>query len=91
MNPLPQRPLEPTIQTWQLLVWYIFEDFNLISANAHIECLRDIGLEYDARKVAHPIAEYSTYHRICKTMAGEEFSRAYTFGNDPKRHVRNQS
>lgn len=22
-------------------------------------------------------------------MAGEEFSRAYTFGNDPKRHVRN--
>ncbi|KAL8951977.1 MAG: hypothetical protein Q9222_002069 [Ikaeria aurantiellina] len=53
---------------------------------AAFECLRDIGLEDDARKVAHPIAEYSTYHRICKTMAGEEYSRAYTFGNDPKRH-----
>ncbi|KAL8714647.1 MAG: hypothetical protein Q9220_001596 [cf. Caloplaca sp. 1 TL-2023] len=53
---------------------------------AAFECLRDIGLEDDARKVAHPIAEYSIYHRICKTMAGEEYSRAYTFGNDPKRH-----
>ena len=51
------------------------------------ECLHDIGLEYDARKVAYAISEYSTYQRIGKTMAGEELSRAYTFDNDPKRHV----
>ena len=53
----------------------------------YAECLRDIGLEDEARKLAYPIAEYSTYHRICQTMAGEEISRAYAFGNDPKRHV----
>lgn len=59
----------------------------MVLTNTYAECLRDIGLEWDARKVAHSISEYSTYQRICKTMAGEEISRAYTFGNDPKRHV----
>ena len=61
-----------------------------ISANACLECLRDIGLKHDALKVAHPVAKYSTYHRICKTITGEEFSRAYIFDNDIKRHVRSQ-
>ena len=28
-----------------------------------LECVRDIGLEYDCLKIAHPVAEYSTYHR----------------------------
>lgn len=67
-----------------------FGEFSLANSGSEPttkECLHDIGLEYDARKVAHSIAEYSTYQRICKTMAGEELSRAYTFGNDPKRRA----
>ena len=53
----------------------------------YAECLRDIGLEAKAREVAFPVAEYSTYTRFCKTLAGEEVYRAYVFGNDPHRHV----
>ncbi|KAF2158987.1 hypothetical protein M409DRAFT_30522 [Zasmidium cellare ATCC 36951] len=53
---------------------------------AAFECLRAIGLEEDAKKVAYPISQFSTYHRICKSLAGEEIYRAYAFGNDPHRH-----
>lgn len=53
---------------------------------AAFECLRDISLEDEARRVAHPVSKFSTYHRICKSLAGEEIFRAYTFGNDPHRH-----
>ncbi len=89
MSPQPLKLLERIIQIWLHLVDTYPSQFIILNlTNTYVECLRDIGLEDDARKVAHPIAEYSTYQRICKTMAGEEFSRAYTFGNDPKRHVR---
>ena len=67
-----------------------FGEFSLANAGFEPttkECLHDIGLEYDARKVGRSISEYLTYQRICKTMAGEELSRAYTFDNDPKSRV----
>ena len=57
-----------------------------ISANAPPECLRDIGLEEacldvatDNRNMAHA--------RWCHTMAGEEYARMHSWGNDPKRKV----
>ncbi|KAK4609592.1 2,4-dichlorophenol 6-monooxygenase [Fulvia fulva] len=53
---------------------------------AAFECLRDIDLEQAALEVSHTVEEYSTYNRICKSLVGAEIYRAYTFGNDPKRH-----
>lgn len=49
------------------------------------ECLRDIGLEEDCRKLSSSI-ELCLYQRLCTSMAGEEISRAFMFGNDPMRH-----
>jgi len=52
-----------------------------------VECLRDIGLEERALELSHTIHEYSTYNRICKSLVGDELMRAFTFGNNPNRHV----
>ncbi|KAI1144852.1 FAD binding domain-containing protein [Nemania diffusa] len=54
------------------------------TSNATFECLRDIGLEYECRNVATP-KELIKFYRFCHTMAGEELSRSYYAGNDPKR------
>ncbi|GJN74012.1 hypothetical protein PLIIFM63780_008083 [Purpureocillium lilacinum] len=51
---------------------------------AAIECLRDIGLEQEVRAVAsHGHAMIHT--RWCHSMAGEEYARLYSWGNDPRR------
>ncbi|PVH69792.1 hypothetical protein DL98DRAFT_661490 [Cadophora sp. DSE1049] len=48
---------------------------------AALECLRDIGLEEECLKVAVP--GHSMQHtRWCRSMAGEEFARIYSWGND---------
>ncbi|KAI8626406.1 FAD binding domain-containing protein [Xylariaceae sp. FL1651] len=52
--------------------------------NATFECLRDIGLERECRKVATS-KELIKFYRFCTTMAGEELSRSYYAGNDPNR------
>jgi hypothetical protein len=55
---------------------------------AALECLRDIGLEEVCQKVA--VKGDSMQHtRWCKSMAGEEFARIYSWGNDPQRAVGN--
>lgn len=55
-----------------------------ITNMAALECLRDIGLEEDCMKLA--VGNESMLHtRWCKTLAGEEYARIYSWGNDPKR------
>jgi hypothetical protein len=59
-----------------------------ITNMAALECLRDIGLEEVCQKVA--VKGDSMQHtRWCKSMAGEEFARIYSWGNDPQRAVGN--
>ncbi|KAK4496179.1 hypothetical protein PRZ48_012159 [Zasmidium cellare] len=54
---------------------------------AGMECLRAIGLEKKATALGYSASEYSTYTRLCNTLAGEEIYRSHVFGNDPHRHV----
>ncbi|KAI1179784.1 FAD binding domain-containing protein [Nemania sp. FL0916] len=51
---------------------------------ATFECLRDVGLEKECRKLATP-KDLLTFYRFCTTMAGEELSRSYYGGTDPNR------
>jgi hypothetical protein len=57
-----------------------------ITNMAALECLRDIGLEEECQKVAVK-GESMQHTRWCKSMAGEEFARIYSWGNDPQRAV----
>lgn len=50
------------------------------------ECLRDIGLE-DACLDLATVNENMAHSRWCHTMAGDEYARIYSWGNDPKRKV----
>ncbi|KAK3937785.1 phenol 2-monooxygenase [Diplogelasinospora grovesii] len=50
-----------------------------------LECLRDIGLE-EACTAAAAAGHNMTHTRWCHSMAGEEYARIYSWGNDPKRH-----
>ncbi|CZR65570.1 related to phenol 2-monooxygenase [Phialocephala subalpina] len=55
-----------------------------ITNMAALECLRDIGLEEECMKAA--VKGDSMQHtRWCRSMAGEEFARIYSWGNDPRR------
>lgn len=57
-----------------------------ITNMAALECLRDIGLEDECLQVA--VKGDSMLHtRFCRSMAGEEFARIYSWGNDPARAV----
>jgi len=56
-----------------------------ITNMAALECVRDIGLEDAFMKVATP-NENMEHTRWCPSMAGEEYARIYSWGNDPKRH-----
>ncbi|KAF2837730.1 hypothetical protein M501DRAFT_1017514 [Patellaria atrata CBS 101060] len=55
-----------------------------ITNMAALECLRDIGLEEEVLKNATP-NECMSHTRWCRSMAGEEYARIYSWGNDPKR------
>ncbi|KAK4120135.1 hypothetical protein N657DRAFT_649485 [Parathielavia appendiculata] len=54
-----------------------------ITNMAGLECLRDIGLEQDCLDVATP-SHNMAHTRWCRSMAGEEFARVYSWGHDPK-------
>jgi hypothetical protein len=57
-----------------------------ITNMAALECLRDIDLDQqciDAAAAGHNMV----HTRWCHSMAGEEYARLYSWGNDPKRQV----
>lgn len=56
-----------------------------ITNPAALECLRDIGLEEEVLRLATP-GDCMQHTRWCHSMAGEEFGRIYSWGNDPARH-----
>jgi len=56
-----------------------------ITNMAALECLRDIELEDAFLNVATP-NENMEHTRWCPSMAGEEFARIHSWGNDPNRH-----
>lgn len=53
----------------------------------HAECLRDIGLYEDAQKIASKGDIHMRHTRWCHSMAGEEYARVFSWGNDPRRKV----
>lgn len=55
-----------------------------ITNMAGLECLRDIGLDTACLTNASS-GDNMTHTRWCRTMAGEEFARIYSWGNDPHR------
>ncbi|KAL5591188.1 hypothetical protein FOVSG1_010077 [Fusarium oxysporum f. sp. vasinfectum] len=55
-----------------------------ITNMAALECLRDIGLERDVHQVSSK-GHCMIHTRWCHSMAGEEFARLYSWGNDPAR------
>ena len=55
-----------------------------ITNPAALECLRDIGLEEEANRNATP-GNCMEHTRWCHDMAGEEFARIYSWGNQPDR------
>ncbi|KAK4161037.1 phenol 2-monooxygenase [Cladorrhinum sp. PSN259] len=55
-----------------------------ITNMAALECLRDIGLDKECVDAA-AAGNHMVHTRWCHSMAGEEFARCYSWGNDPKR------
>ncbi|EXJ63545.1 uncharacterized protein A1O5_11306 [Cladophialophora psammophila CBS 110553] len=55
-----------------------------ITNMAALECLRDIGLDKDCIQVSTK-GECMMHTRWCYSMAGDEFARVYSWGNDPAR------
>ncbi|CAK7225755.1 hypothetical protein SBRCBS47491_005997 [Sporothrix bragantina] len=51
---------------------------------AALECLRDIGLDEDLNQVSSD-GSCMIHTRWCHSMAGAEYARVYSWGNDPKR------
>ncbi|KAK2767558.1 hypothetical protein FQN54_003716 [Arachnomyces sp. PD_36] len=56
-----------------------------ITNMAALECLRDIGLDKELEKLASKGEEHMVHTRWCHSMAGEEYARIYSWGNDPRR------
>jgi hypothetical protein len=57
-----------------------------ITNMAALECLRDIGLEEECLRAAVK-GDCMQHTRWCHSMAGEEFARLYSWGNDPAKAV----
>ncbi|KAK4560871.1 hypothetical protein LTR86_005451 [Recurvomyces mirabilis] len=55
-----------------------------ITNPAAIECLRDIGLQDEVYHNATP-QSHMQHTRWCHSMAGEEFARVHSWGNQPER------
>lgn len=51
------------------------------------DCLRDIGLDRECYRLGISSAESMVHTRWSNTMAGDEYARIYSWGNDPKRKV----
>ncbi len=58
-----------------------------ITNMAALECLRDIGLDKQCLDVASGGGDHMAHTRWCHSMAGEEYARVYSWGNNPKRKV----
>lgn len=56
-----------------------------ITNMAALECLRDIGLDREINKVSSNGEEHMVHTRWCHSMAGQEYARIHSWGNDPKR------
>ncbi|KAJ5787368.1 2-4-dichlorophenol 6-monooxygenase, partial [Penicillium paradoxum] len=56
-----------------------------ITNMAALECLRDIGLYEELEKLGSTGAEHMQHTRWCHSMAGEEYARIHSWGNDPRR------
>jgi hypothetical protein len=57
-----------------------------ITNMAALECLRDIDLERECNKVSDT-RDSMKHTRWCRSMAGEEYARIYSWGKDPHRVV----
>ncbi|CAO2652337.1 Nn.00g006200.m01.CDS01 [Neocucurbitaria sp. VM-36] len=55
-----------------------------ITNMAALECLRDIGLEEQCVSTGAE-GHHMEHTRWCESMAGEEYARIYSWGNDPQR------
>jgi 2-polyprenyl-6-methoxyphenol hydroxylase-like FAD-dependent oxidoreductase len=55
-----------------------------ITNPAALECLRDIGLEEEIKKNA-TTGNHMVHTRWCHDMAGEEYARIHSWGNQPER------
>ncbi|KAL5363812.1 FAD binding domain-containing protein [Aspergillus floccosus] len=49
------------------------------------ECLRDIGLYDELARLGSTGAEHMQHTRWCHSMAGKEYARIFSWGNDPRR------
>lgn len=58
-----------------------------ITNMAAIDCLRDIGVDEECYAIGTQ-NETMQHTRWSNTMAGREYARIYSWGNDPKRKVR---
>jgi hypothetical protein len=56
------------------------------SAHLGLDCLRDIGVDKDCYKIGTQ-GNTMVHTRWSNSMAGEEYARIYSWGNDPKRKV----
>ncbi|PLB47300.1 FAD-binding monooxygenase [Aspergillus steynii IBT 23096] len=56
-----------------------------ITNMAALECLRDIGLYGELEGLGCKGTDYMQHTRWCHSMAGEEYARIYSWGNDPRR------
>ncbi|KAJ5675027.1 FAD binding domain-containing protein [Penicillium maclennaniae] len=56
-----------------------------ITNMAALECLRDIGLYDELVKLGSTGADHMQHTRWCHSMAGEEYARIHSWGNDPRR------
>jgi len=55
-----------------------------ITNPAALECLRDIGLEEEVKKNA-TTGDHMTHTRWCHSIAGDEWARIHSWGNQPDR------
>ncbi|KAJ5970240.1 uncharacterized protein N7479_000158 [Penicillium vulpinum] len=56
-----------------------------ITNMAALECLRDIGLYEELERLGSTGEEHMQHTRWCHSMAGEEYARIHSWGNDPRR------
>jgi hypothetical protein len=58
-----------------------------ITNMAALDCLRDIGVDTELNRIASKGEQHMAHTRWCRSMAGEEYARVYSWGNDPRRKV----
>lgn len=58
-----------------------------ITNMAALDCLRDIGVDTELNRIASKGEQHMVHTRWCRSMAGEEYARVYSWGNDPRRKV----